>query len=94
MKKRKRYSAEFKFKVAVAALREQETMAQLASHFGISSTQISTWKKQLKEMGPSVFLKSGTGRSADDQELIDGLYRKVGEMEMRLEWLKKKGLIE
>ena len=92
MQKRRRHSAEFKFKVALEALREQETMAQLSSKFEVSPQQISTWKKQLKSSGPEVFRSKKMDQSRYSQSQVDNLYRKIGELEMQLDWLKKKGL--
>jgi transposase-like protein len=92
MKKRKRHTAAFKFKVALEALSERESLSQLASRHGIAPTQISQWKKQLKEEGPEVFARRGKGpqRSDHDQER-EALYRKIGELQMQLDWLQKKG---
>lgn len=94
MKKRRRHSAEFKFKVAVEALREQQTLAQLASRYELSPVQISQWKKQLLESGQEVFSRGRKQQQNDEQQRIDDLHRKVGELQMRLDWLKKRGLGE
>jgi len=94
MKKRRRHSSEFKFKVAVEALREHQTLSQLASRYELSPVQISQWKKQLLESGQEVFTRGRKQEHQADQELIDDLHRKVGELQMRLDWLKKRGLGE
>ncbi|NRA51726.1 MAG: transposase [Phaeodactylibacter sp.] len=94
MKKRRRHSAEFKFKVAVEALREHQTLSQLASRYELSPVQISQWKKQLLESGQEVFTRGRKQEQHADQQLIDDLHRKVGELQMRLDWLKKRGLGE
>ena len=52
---RRQYSGEFKAKVALAAIREEETAAQLSSRFGIHPTMISGWRKQLEESAAGVF---------------------------------------
>ena len=92
MKKRRRHSAEFKFKVAVEALREQQTLSQLASRYELSPVQISQWKKQLLESGQDIFTRSHKQKQNDEQQLVDDLHRKVGELQMQLDWLKKRGL--
>lgn len=94
MKKRRRHSAEFKFKVAVEALREQQTLSQLASRYELSPVQISQWKKQLLESGQDIFTRSHKQKQNDEQQLVDDLHRKVGELQMQLDWLKKRGLGE
>lgn len=92
MKKRRRHSAAFKFKVALEALREQQTLSQLASRYELSPVQISQWKKQLLESGEVVFTRGHKQKQSDEQQLIDDLHRKVGELQMQLDWLKKRGL--
>ena len=61
-KKRKVHSAEFKAKVALAALKNEETVAQLASRFGVHPTMISTWKRQLLDSAPDLFDKRHKSR--------------------------------
>lgn len=95
MAKRRTHSAQFKFKVAREALREQASLAQLASRFGVSANQISSWKGDLLKAGPSLFERRNKAQTqTDQQELIDALHRKIGELEMKLDWAKKKGLLE
>jgi len=94
MRKRKTYSSAFKFKVACQALKEQKTLSQLAAEFGLQATQISAWKKQLRESGPGIFDRKSGENSFADQELINSLYQKIGELEMKLDWAKKKGLLK
>jgi transposase len=81
-KQRRRMSPEFKAQVAIEALKERESIAELAKRFKVHPTQVSTWKKQLIEGGSEVF---GAGSGTDQQEhqeLIDELYRKIGQHEM------------
>ena len=61
-KKRKRYSAEFKAKVALAALKNEETTAELAQRFGVHPTMIGTWKRSLMEGAADIFDKGHSSR--------------------------------
>lgn len=92
-KKRRQYSAEYKFKVAMAAVRGDKTVSQLASEMGIHPNQISGWKRQLLEEGPQVFSreksKEGEEQAAQEAELFE----QIGRLKMELEWLKKKAAL-
>ena len=91
---RKRFDSGFKAKAALAALKEDRTMAELASHFGVHGTQIGQWKKQALEGLPGIFSgKKGVGHSGDQEALLAELYKKIGELEMEKDWLKKKAML-
>jgi transposase-like protein len=88
-KKRQRRSAEFKFRVALEALKEQKTLSQLASEYEVHPTQITQWKKQLLDGGTSLF---GRQRAREQQEQTAReaeLFEQIGRLKMELEWLKK-----
>lgn len=88
--KRRRHSAEFKARVALAALREDKTQSQLASEFGVHPLQITAWKKAAVQSMPEVF-GAQRGRSPLDQEELERrLYERIGRLETELNWLKKK----
>ena len=90
-KKRKVHSVEFKAKVALAALREQETVAQLSSRYGVHSSQIHQWKRQLLENSSTLFQDVGRPRKEEPEGVtIEELYAQIGRLKMELEWLKKK----
>lgn len=87
---RKRYSPEFKAKVAMEALQEQKTLAEIASEYEIHTTQIINWKKELLSKAVEVFARD-TGKqlkNAEDREAE--LYRQIGQLKVELDWLKKK----
>ena len=87
--KRKQHSAEFKFKVALEAAKEQKTLSQLGSEYELNPTQISEWKRQLLS-GANVFGK-GESKSEKEQSKVElELYEQIGRLKMELEWLKKK----
>jgi len=90
MNKRKRYSAEFKAKVALEALKEQKTLTELSHQYQIHSVQISNWKKQLIEGSASIFNNSNNNNHKKLQNLEDHLYQEIGRLKIELDWLKKK----
>ena len=90
MNKRKRYSADFKAKVALDALKEQKTLNELASQYQIHSVQISTWKKQLIDGSALIFKNSTNNNQKKQQNLEAHLYQEIGRLKIELDWLKKK----
>lgn len=87
---RKTYSAEFKSKVAVEAIRGFKTINELAAEYGVHPHQISIWKAQLLEAAPGVFSGRADQREKEAQALRDQLYQQIGKLQMELDWLKKK----
>jgi transposase-like protein len=87
---RKRHSAAFKAKVALAALREDKTLNELASEHGVQPSQISQWKGQVKDGATTMFQPVNKRIKQVDDKLSEELYRKIGRLQMELEWLKKK----
>jgi transposase-like protein len=86
--KRKQYSAQYKFKVALEAAKGHKTLSELASETGVHPTQIGQWKKQLLEAGDDVFSRNGQPQAV--AEVQTELYEQIGRLKMELEWLKKK----
>lgn len=89
MKKRK-FTSDFKAKVALEAIKGQRTVNELAQEFDTHPNQISTWKKQLLESASEVFSR---GKDLDAERARierDRLYRKVGQLQVEVDWLKKK----
>ena len=87
MSRRKRYDDRFKAQVAIEAIKNQQTVAQIASHYGVHPTQVSQWKKQVLEQLPQLF---ADGRSQANDQLVDELYRQIGQLKVELDWLQKK----
>lgn len=84
---RKKYGGQFKAKVALSAIRGEQTANEIASLYGVHPVQVAKWKGQLLKSAPQVF-DNGQGR-ATEQALIDLLYRQVGKRQVENEWLKK-----
>ena len=90
MSKRKQYDSQFKAKVALEAAKNQKTMAQIASEYGIHPNQVGQWKKQLVESLPKVFINRKTESEKASEKLVDELYRQIGQLKVELDWVKKK----
>jgi transposase-like protein len=88
--KRNNYSAAFKAKVALAAVKGDKTIAELASQHEVHPTQIAQWKKQLLESLPDVFSNSRQKDRDKQDELTEHLYQQIGQLKVELDWLKKK----
>jgi transposase-like protein len=87
---RRQHSGEFKAKVALAALKADKTVNELASSFQVHPMQVSQWKKQVLEGLPDLLGNRRRGREKDGQDLIDSLYQQIGQLKVELDWLKKK----
>lgn len=88
--KRHRYSAEFKFRVALEAAKGQKTLNELASEYEVHPNQISAWKQHLLAGGAGLFAHNGAHRQQAQEALQTDLYEQIGRLKMELEWLKKK----
>jgi len=88
-KRRNRYSAEFKAKVALAALRNDETMAELATRFGVHPTMINAWKRALVESAAEVFEKGHKSKKQNETQ-VDELYRQIGKLQVERDFLSRK----
>ncbi len=87
-KKRRNHSPDFKAKVALAAIKGDETLNELSQRFGINANLIVRWKKQLLESSSEVFA-SGKGLAPDRESEIKALQAKIGEITMVNDFLSK-----
>ena len=87
-KKRRNHSPDFKAKVALAAIKGDETLNELSQRFGINANLIVRWKKQLLESSSEVFA-SGKGLAPDRESEIKTLQAKIGEITMVNDFLSK-----
>jgi transposase-like protein len=87
--KRKIHTAAFKAQVALAAIKGDRTVNELAAHFGVHPTLIHTWKKQLLAGAEQVFA-GGTKTTGPQEDKAAELYEQIGRLKVELDWVKKK----
>lgn len=87
---RKRYSAEFKAKVAVEAIKGEKTASEIAGEYGVHPTQIAQWKKQVMDEIPKIFSTKREKDARKEEEIRSSLYQQIGQLKVELDWVKKK----
>jgi len=87
---RRIHSPAFKAKVVMEALKEQKTIAELSSQFGVHAMVISKWKKRAAEILTQGFSDKRQLKEKDDGDLIQELYRQIGRLKVEVDFLKKK----
>jgi transposase-like protein len=88
--KRKQHTSAFKAQVALAALKGDRTVNELAGQFGVHPTLIHTWKKHLLQGAETVFASGVKSDTSDAEARQAELYEQIGRLKMELEWVKKK----
>lgn len=89
-RQRRQYSADWKAKIALEAIKGQRTIQEIASHYEIHPNLVTHWKKQLLEGAVEVFSSGKTGEAGADEERKAELYQQIGKLQMEVDWLKKK----
>lgn len=84
---RRRFTADFKAEVALAALTERQPLAELAARYQLSVSQITRWKLQLREQAAQVFAEPAAVPSATPD--VEPLYAAIGKLQMENQLLKK-----
>ncbi len=87
---RKSYNATEKAKIALEALKGNLTQSQITSKYGVHATQISSWRKQLLDGIPDIFSDRKQEKDKTQTELIEELYKNIGQLKIELDWMKKK----
>ena len=88
-KNRTRYSEDFKAKVAIEALKDQRTINEIAGQYQIHPNQVTKWKSQLLQ-GAKVIFEDGRTKKKDDKPSEERLYQQIGQLQVELDWVKKK----
>jgi len=92
-KKPRTFSPQEKAQVAIATLKGEKTIAQIASEYQVHPTQISLWKKQALENISEIFKDNRRKEKQSEfehQRQLDNLYKVIGQRDIELDWLKKK----
>lgn len=86
----KKFPKEFRAKVALAAIRGDKTLSELAGEFEVHPTQISTWRNELKDRACEIFAGPHDRATQEYKDRIEELYKNIGRMQVENDWLKKK----
>lgn len=89
-KSRRKFSADFKAKVVLEALKERSTIEDLARKYELHPTQINTWKKEAVANMASVFTSEKGGGQEDHEQQAEKLYAQIGQLKVENDFLKKK----
>ena len=87
---RRSFSAAFKSKVILEALKEKETLEVLAKRFELLPTQISAWKAEATRNISAVFSKDKPEKKSESDVPVEKLYEKIGQLKIENDFLKKK----
>lgn len=87
--KRNQFTASFIAKVAIEANKQEKTINAIASYYDLHPNQVTQWKKQLLDASPSVFARGYSKGSTARDDLMDELYRRIGVLNVELDWMKK-----
>jgi putative transposase len=86
---RKRHSSGFKAQVALEAIRNQSTIAEISSEKGVHPSQVNKWKKQALNGLPGIFSGNDDNGKQASEKLQAELYQQIGRLKVELDWLKK-----
>ena len=85
---RKKYPADFKAKVALEAIRETRTSAELCSQYGVHVTMLGRWRQQAIEHIRTGFLDRTEKQDKNNELVMASLYQLIGQLKVKLDWLK------
>jgi transposase len=87
---RRKHSPAFKAKVALEAVKGEETIAQLASRFEVHPSQVRKWKREMEESAAGIFGGDRARREKDDEALVAKLYQEIGQLKVERDFLERK----
>jgi putative transposase len=87
---RRQHSAELKAKVALAAIKGDHTVNEIATMYGVHPAMITKWKKQMLDEAPQMFANRRSSAVRAQEDLTGTLYQEIGRLKVELDWLKKK----
>jgi transposase-like protein len=87
---KKKYSADFKAKVAIEVIRGMKTQSEITSEYGVHMSQIQRWKQEAIEAIKNNFNQKKQLRDKSQEALVESLYRQIGQLSVENDWLKKK----
>src|SRR5690625_1012891 len=85
---RRKFTAKFKTQVVLEAIKERQTLSELAERFKLHPNQVTTWKKEFLNNAEEAFAKKSSKKDTTEKE-IEELYQKIGRLEMEKDFLKK-----
>jgi transposase len=89
-RKRRVFGGSFRAKVALAAVKGDKTLSELASQFDVHANQVSAWRKELIERAGELFEDRRSRKREEESASQEELYEQIGRLRMEVEWLKKK----
>ncbi len=87
--KQKKYPKALKSKVAIAGIKGQQTVNEIASEFGVHASQVNRWKKQALDAMPDIFGDSQAKAIRAMESERDRLFQQIGKLQVEVDWLKK-----
>jgi len=89
-RQRRSFSAEMKSRIALEAIKGQKTIQEIASHYGVHPSQVTSWRKQATEAMPTVFADRRSKPDNSEEVEKAQLYEQIGRLQVELDWLKKR----
>lgn len=89
-RRRRSFSAEMKSRIALEAIKGQKTIQEVASHYGVHPNQVTNWKRQAVEGMATLFADRRSRPDESEEALKAELYQQIGQLQVELDWLKKR----
>ena len=89
-RQRRSFSSEMKARIALEAIKGQKTIQEIASHYGVHPNQVTNWKRQAIDGTPALFVDRRSQPDMSESALKAELYQQIGQLQVEVDWLKKK----